>query len=62
MRTCAHLPAHPSAPSAYPPSPPPTHATVQIDSADAITFLWTTTFPLGVYGPLVLPMLIVFVM
>lgn len=31
-----------------------------IDSAPAITFLWTTTFPLKVYGPAVLPMLAVY--
>lgn len=27
-------------------------------SADIITFLWTTTFPLGFYGPAVIPLLI----
>ncbi len=32
-----------------------------IDSAPAITFLWTTTFPLKVYGPAVLPMIAVYV-
>ena len=31
-----------------------------IDSAPAITFLWTKTFPLKVYGPAVLPLLAVY--
>ncbi|PWN90148.1 Xanthine/uracil permease [Acaromyces ingoldii] len=31
-----------------------------IDAAPAITFLWTTTFPLKVYGPAVLPLLAVY--
>ena len=33
----------------------------KIDAAPAITFLWVKTFPLKVYGPLVLPFLIVFI-
>lgn len=33
----------------------------KIESAPAITFLWVETFPLKIYGPLVLPMLIVFI-
>ena len=32
-----------------------------IDAAPAITFLWRYTFPLKIYGPLVLPLLIVFI-
>jgi uracil-xanthine permease len=31
-----------------------------IEAAPAITFLWTTTFPLKVYGPAVLPLLAVY--
>lgn len=31
-----------------------------IVSADAITFLWTKTFPLGFYGPAVIPLLIAY--
>lgn len=34
--------------------------TSKIADADAITFLWTTTFPLGLYGPAVIPLLIGF--
>lgn len=30
----------------------------KIDSAPKITFLWTETFPLGIDGPTILPMLI----
>ncbi|PSC73164.1 Uric acid-xanthine permease [Micractinium conductrix] len=32
----------------------------EIDNAPAITFLWVHTFPLKIYGPLVLPLLIIF--
>lgn len=32
----------------------------QIDAAPAITFLWTTTFPLKIYGPAVLPLVIIY--
>lgn len=32
----------------------------KIEEADVITFLWTTTFPLGLYGPAVIPLLIGF--
>lgn len=40
----------------------PLHYTsrASIDAAPAITFLWTTTFPLKVYGPAVLPLLAVY--
>jgi NCS2 family nucleobase:cation symporter-2 len=34
--------------------------TTKIADADPITFLWTTTFPLGLYGPAVIPLLIGF--
>lgn len=33
----------------------------KISAAPAITFLWVKTFPLAIYGPLVLPLLIVFI-
>lgn len=33
----------------------------KINAAPAITFLWVNTFPLKIYGPLVLPFLIVFI-
>eukprot|EP01026_Neomeris_dumetosa_P027066 TRINITY_DN2202_c1_g1_i18.p1 TRINITY_DN2202_c1_g1~~TRINITY_DN2202_c1_g1_i18.p1 ORF type:complete len:568 (-),score=65.47 TRINITY_DN2202_c1_g1_i18:386-2089(-) len=33
----------------------------KIDNADAFTFLWTKTFPLGVYGPAIIPLVIGFV-
>ncbi|KAK0649115.1 permease family-domain-containing protein [Cercophora newfieldiana] len=32
-----------------------------IDSAPAVSFIWVKTFPLSVYGPLVLPMMAVFI-
>lgn len=32
-----------------------------IDKAPAITFLWTTTFPIGFYPPAIIPVLIVFI-
>jgi uracil-xanthine permease len=32
-----------------------------IDSAPAVSFIWVKTFPLTVYGPLVLPMMAVFI-
>ncbi|KAG2500997.1 hypothetical protein HYH03_000819 [Edaphochlamys debaryana] len=32
-----------------------------IDSAPGITFLWTTTFPLGFYPPAIIPLCIVFI-
>lgn len=32
----------------------------KIEAADAITFLWVETFPLGIYGPAVIPMLIAY--
>ena len=32
-----------------------------IDSAPAVTFLWVHTFPLKVYGPMVLPMLVMYI-
>lgn len=35
--------------------------TTKINNAPAITFLWVHTFPLKIYGPLVLPLLIVFI-
>ncbi|KAG2448886.1 hypothetical protein HYH02_006235 [Chlamydomonas schloesseri] len=35
--------------------------TTKIDQAPGITFLWTTTFPLGFYGPAVIPLMIVFI-
>ena len=31
-----------------------------IATADAITFLWTETFPLGFYAPAVVPMLVAY--
>ena len=31
-----------------------------LGAADWVTFLWTTTFPLGFYGPAVIPCLIAF--
>ena len=34
--------------------------TSKITEADPITFLWTTTFKLGLYGPAVIPLLIAF--
>jgi uric acid-xanthine permease len=33
----------------------------KLDAAPSLTFLWVQTFPLGVYGPAVLPLLIAFV-
>lgn len=33
----------------------------KIEQADSITFLWTTTFKLGFYGPAVFPLLIAFI-
>jgi len=33
----------------------------KIESAESITFLWTTTFKLGFYGPAVFPMIIAFI-
>lgn len=35
--------------------------TGKIDNAPAITFLWTTTFPLGFYPPAIIPLMIVFI-
>jgi xanthine/uracil permease len=32
----------------------------KITEADAFTFLWTETFPLGLYGPAVIPLLIAY--
>jgi xanthine/uracil permease len=32
-----------------------------VDSAPSVSFIWVHTFPLTVYGPLVLPMLAVFI-
>ena len=32
----------------------------KIQDADPITFLWTTTFPIGFYGPAVIPLLIAY--
>jgi xanthine/uracil permease len=34
--------------------------TENIRSADSITFLWVETFPLGIYGPAIIPLLISF--
>jgi uracil-xanthine permease len=34
--------------------------TSKIESAEAITFLWVETFPLGFYGPAVIPLLIAY--
>jgi xanthine/uracil permease len=34
--------------------------TENIRSADAVTFLWVETFPLGIYGPAIIPLLISF--
>ncbi|KAE9372551.1 Xanthine/uracil permease [Stipitochalara longipes BDJ] len=31
-----------------------------IDAASAVSFLWLTTFPLSIYGPLILPMLVLY--
>ena len=33
----------------------------KIEAADSITFLWTTTFKIGFYGPAVFPMIIAFI-
>lgn len=33
----------------------------KLDAAPGITFLWVETFPLGFYGPGILPLLIAFV-
>ncbi|KAG2500224.1 hypothetical protein HYH03_001802 [Edaphochlamys debaryana] len=35
--------------------------TDKIDTAPVVTFLWTTTFPLGFYAPAVIPLCIVFI-
>ncbi|KAG2448887.1 hypothetical protein HYH02_006236 [Chlamydomonas schloesseri] len=35
--------------------------TTKIDQAPGITFLWTTTFPLGFYPPAIIPLMIVFI-
>ncbi|KAG2433014.1 hypothetical protein HXX76_008741 [Chlamydomonas incerta] len=35
--------------------------TNKIDQAPGITFLWTTTFPLGFYSPAIIPLMIVFI-
>ncbi|PNW77579.1 hypothetical protein CHLRE_10g442800v5 [Chlamydomonas reinhardtii] len=35
--------------------------TTKIDQAPGITFLWTTTFPLGFYSPAIIPLMIVFI-
>ncbi|PNH02982.1 Uric acid-xanthine permease [Tetrabaena socialis] len=35
--------------------------TSKIDTAPGITFLWTTTFPLGFYAPAIIPLCIVFI-
>lgn len=32
-----------------------------ISSAPAVTFIWTKTFPLGIYAPAILPMIAVYI-